>query len=141
MNKSNRLAVRFAFAFAGTCLAVAVAGNPVMAQDKAKPAAPPAKAAGKADSKDERDRKVFVDNEKVLASEVRYKPGASSGMVARGNRVVRALTDGTLEKTLPDGKKETITWKAGEVKYNPKETYSQKNVGKTELVLFTVTIR
>ncbi len=98
-------------------------------------------AAPAAATKDERERKVFVENDKVLVSEVRYKPGASSGMVARAARVVRALTDGTLEKTFPDGKKETIKWKAGEVKFLPKETYSQKNVGKTELVLYVVTLK
>lgn len=141
MNNTNPLVVRFSIALAGTCLMVAAAGSPAMAQDKAKPAAPPAKAAEKAAVKDERDRKVLVDNDKVLASEVRYKPGASSGMQARGNRISRALTDGTLEKTFPDGRKETVTWKTGEVRYNPKETYSQKNVGKTELVLYSVTIK
>lgn len=82
-----------------------------------------------------------MDNARVLASEVRYKPGASSGMVERMDRIVRAMSDGVLEKTYPDGRKETITWKAGEVKFNPKETYSQKNVGKTELVLFTVSLK
>ena len=136
MNNTNPLAVRLSIALAGTCLALAVA-TPAMAQDKAKPAAAPAKAA----EKDQRERKVFVDNDKVLASEVRYKPGASSGMIERQPRVVRALSDGTLEKTYPDGRKETVTWKTGEVKFNPKETYSQKNVGKTELVLFTVSIK
>ena len=138
MNNPNLPVVRFSIAVASACLFAAVAAGPVLAQDKAKPAAAaPAKAA----TKDERDRKVFVDNEKVLVTEVRYKPGASSGMTERGNRVVRALTDGTLEKTFPNGKKETVTWKTGEVKFNPKETYSQKNVGKTELVLFSVTIK
>ena len=111
--------------------------SPAFAQDKAKA---PEKAAP-AKSTDQRDRKVYVDNKRVLASEVRYKPGASSGMVERKDRVVYALSDGTLEKTFPDGKKETITWKKGEVKFNPKETYSQKNVGKTELVLFTVSLK
>lgn len=124
-----------------TCFAATLACTSVLAQEKAKaPAAAPA-ASAKAAAKDERERKVFVDNPRVLASEVRYKPGASSGMVERQDRVVRALTDGTLEKTLPDGKKETVHWKAGEVKFNPKETYSQKNVGKTELVLFTVSLK
>jgi hypothetical protein len=128
-------------ALAAGCLMAALLASPVFAQDKAKPAAPPAKAAEKAGVKDERDRKVLVDNDKVLVSEVRYKPGSSSGMQTRGNRVVRALTDGSLEKTFPDGRKETITWKAGEVKYNPKETYAQKNVGKTDLVLYSITIK
>lgn len=128
-------------ALAAACLLAAVVANPVLAQDKAKPAAAAPATPAKAAIKDDRERKVFVDNEKVLVSEVRYKPGAASGMVERGNRVVRALTEGTLEKTFPDGKKETVTWKAGQVKFSPKETYSQKNVGKTELVLFVTTLK
>ena len=108
-----------------------------MAQDKAKPAAAQPKAA----EKDQRDRKVLVDNDKVLATEVGYKPGSSSGMSERGNRITRALTDGTLEKTYADGRKETVVWKKDQVRFNPKETYSQKNTGKTELVLYSVTIK
>ena len=137
MNNTNPLVVRFSIALAGTCLIFAVAGNSTMAQDKAKPAAAPAKAA----VKDERDRKVLIENDKILATEVRYKPGSSSGMQERGQRVVRALTDGTTEKTFADGRKETVTWKKDQVRFNPKETYSQKNTGKTELVLYSVTIK
>jgi hypothetical protein len=143
MNNSKPL-TRFCIALAGACLAVAVTGSPALAQDKkAKPADAPAKAAGKADAKekDQRDRKVLVDNDKVLASEVRYKPGSTSGMIERGNRVVRALTDGTLEKTYADGRKENVTWKAGQVRYLPKETYVQKNTGKTDVVLYSITIK
>jgi hypothetical protein len=145
MNNTNPPAARFWIALAGTCLVAAVAGNAAMAQDKAKPAAAPAKAAAKADAKadpkDQRDRKVLIDNDKVLVTEVGYKPGSASGMTERNQRVTRALTDGTLEKTFADGKKETITWKTGQVRFSPKETYSQKNIGKTELVLFTMSIK
>jgi hypothetical protein len=141
MKSADSPAIRIRIAVAGALLLAVAAYGPAQAQDKAKAPATPAKADAKADAKDQRDRKVLVDNEKVLVTEVRYKPGSSSGSLERGNRVVRALTDGTLEKTLPDGKKETIVWKAGEVKYSPKETYSQKNIGKTELVLYSVTIK
>jgi hypothetical protein len=138
----NLPVARFSSAIASACLLAATIAGPALAQDKAKPAPATAAAApAKAAAKDERGRKVHVDNEKVLVTEVSYKPGATSGMSERGNRVVRALSDGTLEKTFPDGKKETITWKAGDVKFNPKEKYSQKNVGTTELVLYSVTIK
>jgi hypothetical protein len=36
---------------------------------------------------------------------------------------------------------ETIDWKTGPVRFSPKETYSQKSVGKSDMVLFTVTIK
>lgn len=140
MNNASHPVIRFSVALASGCLIAALAPNPATAQDKAKaPAAPAAPA--KAAAKDQRDRKVYVDNDKVLATEVRYKPGASSGMLERNDRIVRAMTDGILEKTFPDGRKETVTWKAGDVKFNPKETYSQKNTGKTELVLFSISLK
>jgi hypothetical protein len=136
-NNSNPLVVRLAIAVASSCLVLAIA-TPAMAQDKAKAApAAPAKAA----AKDGRDRKVLVDNEKVLVTENVYKPGAASGMTERGVRVVRALSDGTLEKTYPDGRKETITWKTGQVRYSPKETYDQKNTGKADMVIYSVTLK
>ena len=66
---------------------------------------------------------------------------ARAGQRERGVRVTRALTDGTMERTRPDGKKETVQWKAGDVKYSPKDTFLNKNVGKTEVVLYTVTLK
>jgi hypothetical protein len=116
---------------------IAAATSPALGQDKAKPAAVPAKA----EQKDERQVKPFVDNEKVRVTETVYPAGSSSGMQPRGERVVRALNDGMVEKTYADGKKETIQWKAGQVRYSPKETYSQKNIGKKELRLFVVNLK
>jgi hypothetical protein len=113
---------------------------PAVAQDKAKPAAEKSKAAA-AEKKENYTRKVLIDNEKVIVVEVRYKPGESSNMRERGPRVTRALTSGDMERTYADGKKETIHWKAGEVKYSPKETFANKNVGKTEVVLFVTTVK
>lgn len=130
MNNTKPLIVRLSIAFAATCLVAAASGSAI-AQDKAKPAT----------GADQRGRKVLVENEKVLATENSYKPGSSSGMVERKARVVRALTDGTFEKTFSDGRKETITWKAGQVRYSPTETYDQKNTGKTEILLYTVTLK
>ena len=85
--------------------------------------------------------KVLLENDRVRVTETSYKPGADSGMVQRSDRVVRALTDGTLEKITPDGKKEIIEWKTGQVRYGKKETYSQKNIGKTDLVLFVTNLK
>src|SRR5258706_698652 len=126
-------------------LSAAFLAAPAMAQDKKAPAtAPKAADAKAADGKPvttkgleggEEDRTVFVDNEKFIATENRYKPGAKSAMRERGERVSRAMTEGTIERTYKDGKKETITWKKGEVKYQPKATFEMKNVGKTEFVV------
>jgi hypothetical protein len=135
MKNINRLAIALSVALMGT----GVIATQAMAQDKAKPAMAQDKA--KPTQKDERDRKILVDNEKVLVTENRYKPGAASGMAVRGARVVRAMSDGTLERTYPDGKKETITWKKDQVRYSPKETFDQKNTGKADLLLYSVTIK
>jgi len=137
MNNINRLAIGLAVALMGTSVIVTTA----VAQDKAKPAAAAEKAKAAAPAKDQRDRKVLVENDKVLVTETRYKPGLSSGMLERKTRVTRALTDGTFEKTFADGRKETVTWKTGQVRYNPTETFDQKNTGKSEVVLYTVTLK
>ena len=92
-------------------------------------------------AQDQRATKVHVDNDKVRATEVTYPPGKSSGMVERPPRVTRALTDGTLEKTYKDGKKETLSFKSGDVRYNPRETYDQKNVGAKDVTHFTMSIK
>jgi hypothetical protein len=116
-----------------------LAASPAAAQDKAKPSADKVKAAApaKGSSKDVAP-KVLLDNPKVRATEIRYKPGEGGGMRERQARLTRAVTDGTMERTYPDGKKETVSWKAGEVRWFPKETFSNRNVGKKEIVLFVV---
>jgi quercetin dioxygenase-like cupin family protein len=121
-------------------IAAAFAAAPAFAQDKAKPAAAPAAKAEEAKKGDE-TTKVYVENEKVRVSETTYKAGATSAMRERPPRVVRAMTEGTMERTYADGKKETITYKAGDVKYYPKQTYVQKNAGKSDVVLYVVNIK
>jgi hypothetical protein len=83
--------------------------------------------------------KVLVDNDKMVVTEVTYKPGAGSTMRERNARATRALTDGKMERATPDGKKETVEWKAGQVRYFPKETFANKNVGTKDMVLYVVT--
>ena len=116
---------------------------PAVAQDKKAPAAPAAdkKAPEKAPEKGGEERKVILENDKVLVTENRYKPGVASAMRERGVRVSRSLTDGTLERTSKDGKKEVLHLKAGEVRYQPKETFTQKNIGKSDYVVYTVTLK
>ena len=127
-------------------VSAAFLATPAIAQDKkaAAPAkAPDAKAAPdkKAVEKGGETRKVILENDKVLVTENTYPPGASSAMRERRARVSRSLTDGTMEKTWADGKKEVLKWKAGEVRYSPQETFIQKNVGKSDWVVYTVTLK
>jgi hypothetical protein len=123
------------FAIASTFLIAAILAVPATAQDKAKPAA------AKADEKKAAaipGRKVLFENDKVLAYEARFKPGEGSPARERPPRIVRALSDGTMLRTYGDGKTEKIEWKTGDTKWLPKDNFANKNVGKTEVVLYIV---
>ncbi|HXS52678.1 MAG TPA: hypothetical protein VN782_09120 [Usitatibacter sp.] len=92
------------------------------------------------------DMKTILENDKVLVIENHFKPGAENESVPLGPRVVRALTSGTLERHYPDGKKERIEFKAGEVRFNPAaradtKQYTTKNIGDNELVLYLVILK
>ena len=110
--------------------------NPVIAQDKAKDAkAAPAK-------KGEPVQKVFLDNDKVRVFEVTFKPGDAGASIERPLRVIRVLKGGTLTLIYPDGKKEKLVWKTGDVQVRqPSPVYSPKNEGKSDIVLYVVYVK
>ena len=107
-----------------------------MAKDKAKDAkAAPAK-------KGEPVQKVFLENDKVRVFEVTFKPGEAGASVARPQRVIRVIKGGTLTLIYPDGKKEKLVWKTGEVKVREASpVYSPKNEGKSNIVLYVVYVK
>jgi hypothetical protein len=113
-----------------------VVTSPAVAQDKAKDAkAAPAK-------KGEPVQKVFLDNDKVRVFEVTFKPGDAGASIARPQRVIRVLKGGTLTLIYPDGKKEKLVWKTGEVKVREATpAYSPKNEGKSDIVLYVVYVK
>ena len=83
--------------------------------------------------------KVLLENDKVRAYESRLKPGAQGPRVERPFRVVRALTDGTIQRIYADGKTETVEWKAGEVRApGPDNAYAVKNIGNSDFVVYVV---
>jgi uncharacterized membrane protein len=107
------------------------AAIPAAAQDKAKGQAAP-----------KQELKVVLENDNVRVTETRWVTGATSDSAKRAMRVVRALKGGTLERTYPDGKKELSTYKTGEVKFFEADgPYALKNVGKTEIVLYSVALK
>ena len=117
------------------CFVVASLALPAAAQDKAKPAA------AKADEKkaaQPSNRKVLFENDKVLVYETTTKAGESTSARERPPRVARALTSGTTMRTYPDGKTEKVEWKAGDVRWLPKENFANKNIGKSDFVLYIV---
>lgn len=97
----------------------------------------------KTEKKAEVAPKVLHEDDKVRVTEIRYKPGDTGPMVTRGFRVTRALRGGTVERTYADGRKEKVEWKTGEVRTRgpDKEAYRVTNVGKSEIHLYTVTVK
>ena len=112
------------------CVSLLVAG-PAIAQDKK----------GKVT---ERTQKVIIDNDRVRVTETVYPPGGGTNQANQPPyRITRAIKGGTLERTYADGKKETTTWKDGEVKEQPaaKAPYTLRNTGKADVVLYTVQMK
>ncbi|HYS56984.1 MAG TPA: hypothetical protein VEM34_02465 [Burkholderiales bacterium] len=124
---------RFAAVLAGLLVpAFLIAGaavNSAMAQQKA------AKATA--------TQKVLLENDRVKVYEVTYKRGAENTSVpSSSTRVVRALKGGTIQRVYSDGKKENVTYKAGQVRLNePGPGYTTKNIGKTEIVFYVVQVK
>lgn len=129
MNKSAGV---FTGLFVAVFMLAGVSANQALAQEKAKSAPP------------KFERKVLLENDKVLVLEARWKPGAESMSGTLPVRVIRALKAGTLQRNYPDGKKGLITqFKTGEVKFfeAEKEPFALKNIGKSELVLYVVYLK
>jgi len=112
---------------------VGLAANPVLAQDKAK----------LKEVKRTNTQKVLHDDDRVRVTETTSKPGETGPNVVRGKRATRYIQGGTQERTYADGRKQTIERKTGEVLVAgpDKEAYSVKNIGKTTVVTYTVTIK
>lgn len=92
------------------------------------------------------ETRTLLENDRVLVIENHFKPGAENTNVPRTARVVRYMTSGTLLRTFPDGKKEELHLKAGEVRFNPAVTgdvkqYTTKNIGKEEIVIMIVVLK
>jgi hypothetical protein len=86
---------------------------------------------------------VLHEDDRVRVVENTTKPGEVGPSVMRGKRVVRYLQGGTQERNYPDGKKEKVERKTGEVVVAgpDKEAYWIKNAGKTTIVSYVVTIK
>jgi hypothetical protein len=90
--------------------------------------------------------KILLENDKVQVRQATYKPGQVRPAVAEGSRVIHVIKGGTLLRIYPDGTTKEIVFKTGEVKWLDETTgsttsYSLKNVGNTEVVLFAVILK
>lgn len=110
-------------------LAGAIA-QPAVAQEK------------KAEKAPVRAQKILVNNDRVRVSESVFKPGETNPMAKRGYRVTRVLKGSTtVVRTHADGKTEKIEWKEGGVYVSPADNASTRNVGKSEVVIYTVVLK
>ena len=126
MSKRLGVAARLlvpAFLLAGTL------AQPAVAQDK------------KAEKEAIRAQKVLVDNDRVRVTESVFKPGETNPMIKRGYRVTRVLKGTTTVQRTIDGKTETLEYKEGNVYVSPAGVSSIKNVGKSEIVIYTVVLK
>ena len=133
-----KLATRNCLGICAIALAsISLVAVPASAQDK-KAAAPAAEKKADAKAAPEGTTKVILDNDKYRVVETTFKPGHGSKVQERPARITRALTDGTMERMYPDGKTEKVEWKAGQVRYFPKEQFGNRNVGKADMVFYIV---
>ncbi len=90
---------------------------------------------------DPADYKVIFNNSQVRILDVRQKPGDKTPMHSHPNHVVYALTGETVKFTLPDGKTNTVTVKAGQVTWRNAETHTVENVGKNEAHVLDIELK
>ena len=84
-------------------------------------------------------QKVYLDNDRVLVRELTLPPGFVGPTVTRPTRVIQVLKGGTTTFTYPDGKKEEMVWKTGDVLVRqPSALYSVANTGTSDIVFYEV---
>ena len=82
---------------------------------------------------------MLLENDKVQVYEAHIPVGAEGGNIARPYRIGRALTNATMQRIYADGKKETVQWKAGEVReLGPDPQFIPRNIGKTDFRIYVV---
>jgi quercetin dioxygenase-like cupin family protein len=72
---------------------------------------------------------VISENAKVRILKIHYGAHEKSVMHSHPDSVVVFLTDGAVEFTTPDGKKQTMTIKAGESQFTPAGIHLPENTG------------
>ncbi len=90
----------------------------------------------------QRTQKVFIDNDKVRVTDTTFKPGEVSPSIERPYRITRVIKGGKTVRTYADGKTVEREFKTGEVfAAGPDKPYSAKNIGKTDIVLYSVNLK
>jgi quercetin dioxygenase-like cupin family protein len=84
---------------------------------------------------------VVSENDQVRILKVHYGPHEKSVMHSHPNSVAVPLTDSTAQFTLPDGKKQTMTMKAGEALFTPAGTHLPENTEDKGMDLILVELK
>ena len=89
-----------------------------------------------------RANKTLLENARVRVSESVFKPGEENPMEFRPYRINRVLKGSTtIERRHKDGKMEKLEWKEGGVYEAGPDTVSNRNIGKSEVTIFTVIVK
>ena len=84
---------------------------------------------------------VISENDQVRILRVHYGAHEKSIMHSHPNSVAVYLSDSTGKFTLPDGKTQDITTKAGEAQFTPAATHLPENTGDNPLDLIVVELK
>jgi quercetin dioxygenase-like cupin family protein len=85
--------------------------------------------------------KVESENAKVRVLRIHYGPHEKSPMHEHPDAVVTFLTDGHTRFTLPDGKTEDATFKAGETRWTPAGKHAPENLSDQPFDLVLVELK
>jgi hypothetical protein len=85
--------------------------------------------------------RILINNTKVRVQEVRIRPGNSTPMLARPDRVQYILKGGKTRLRYPSGRTKVHIYRPGAVLWRRKEKYASENVGKTEIRFIAVRLK
>lgn len=85
--------------------------------------------------------KVVLENDQVRVLRITYPTGGKSVMHQHPDSVAVFLTDQAVKFTLPDGKSETVTAKAGDAIWTPAGKHLPENTGTKPLELILVEVK
>jgi len=94
--------------------------------------------AAKADAK---HYKVEFENDQMRVLRITYGPHEKSVMHSHPEGVVIFLTDAKGKFTLPDGKTQENTWKAGDVSWVPASSHQPENLGNKSFSLIQIEMK
>ncbi len=75
---------------------------------------------------------LIMENERIRVLNVKFKPGQKAMMHSHPDHVIYVLKDGKLKITLPDGKSNEISLKAGQAIWMQEGQHAAENIGITE---------